>query len=180
MNHGLVPGGFSTETGRYAVFFTVVDPMDDEQGSREAFCDSAQARIAPYKKYLETSSKYSILVQVITGSRRGTAILPNKVQCSRTQRYTASKSHRESGIHENWRTAVPKRTRKTTCCSQSKLAMCITRSTKSRTKIIFGEHNVMCEASGRRDATSWTTESQEYLFQQCKGRMNKNDKQSPS
>ena len=49
VNRGLVPGGFSTKTGRYAVFFTVVDPMDDEQGSREAFCDSSQARIAPYK-----------------------------------------------------------------------------------------------------------------------------------
>ena len=35
VNHGLVPGGFSTKTGRYAVFFTVVDPMDDEQGLRE-------------------------------------------------------------------------------------------------------------------------------------------------
>ena len=49
VNYGLVPGGFSTKTGRYAVFFTVVDPMDDEQGSREAFCDSSQARIAPNK-----------------------------------------------------------------------------------------------------------------------------------
>ena len=46
---GLVPGGFCTKTGRQAVFFTVVNPMDDEQGSRETFCDLSKARIAPYK-----------------------------------------------------------------------------------------------------------------------------------
>ena len=49
VRHGLVPGGFSTETGRHAVFFTVVNPMDDEQGLRETFCDLSKARIVPYK-----------------------------------------------------------------------------------------------------------------------------------
>ena len=39
VRNALVPGGFSTKTGRYAVFFTVVNPMDDEQGLREIFCD---------------------------------------------------------------------------------------------------------------------------------------------
>ena len=34
---GLIPGGFRTDTGRYAVFFTVVDPMDDKRGLRETF-----------------------------------------------------------------------------------------------------------------------------------------------
>ena len=46
--NGLVPGGFTTKTGRYAVFFTVVDPMDDKRGLRETFCDLPQARIAPF------------------------------------------------------------------------------------------------------------------------------------
>ena len=41
--------GFSTKTDRYAVFFTVVNPMDDEQGLRETFCDLSKAREAPYK-----------------------------------------------------------------------------------------------------------------------------------
>ena len=44
-----LPGGFSTITTRHAVFFTVVNPMDDEQGSREIFCDLSKARIARYK-----------------------------------------------------------------------------------------------------------------------------------
>ena len=38
MRNGLFPGRFITESGRYAVFFTVVDPMD-ELGPRETFCD---------------------------------------------------------------------------------------------------------------------------------------------
>ena len=56
----VVPSMFITSEndGPQAVFFTVVDPMDDEQGSKETLCDLSQARIAP-----ETISNYSILVQ---------------------------------------------------------------------------------------------------------------------
>ena len=46
VHNGVVPGGFSTKKGRHAVFFTVVNPMDDEQGSRETFCDLSRARVA--------------------------------------------------------------------------------------------------------------------------------------
>ena len=49
VRNGLVPGGFSTKTGRRAVFFTVENPMDDEQGFRETFCELSKARIALYK-----------------------------------------------------------------------------------------------------------------------------------
>ena len=49
VRNGLIPVGFSTKTESYAVFFTLVDPMNVEQGLRETFCDLAQARIAPYK-----------------------------------------------------------------------------------------------------------------------------------
>ena len=51
VRNGLVPRGFSTKTGRYAVFFTVVDPMDDEEGLRETFCVLSKARIAPGKHF---------------------------------------------------------------------------------------------------------------------------------
>ena len=43
----------------------------------------------------------------------------------------------------------------------------------------LGKRKAKCEASRRLDATSWTTESQTYLCQRFKSRMNKNDKQSP-
>ena len=46
MRNGPVSGGFSTETGRQAVFFTVVDPMKEQ---RETYCDLSKARIAPNK-----------------------------------------------------------------------------------------------------------------------------------
>ena len=41
VNHGL-------RTGRQAVFFTIVNPMDNQDGLGETLCDLSQARIAPY------------------------------------------------------------------------------------------------------------------------------------
>ena len=49
VNRGLIPGGVSLKTGRQAVFFTVVNPMDNQDGLVETPCDLSQARIAPYK-----------------------------------------------------------------------------------------------------------------------------------
>ena len=49
VNHGLVTGGVSLKTGRHAVFFTVVNPMDNQDCLGETLCDLSQARIAPYK-----------------------------------------------------------------------------------------------------------------------------------
>ena len=49
MNHGLIPGGVSLKTGRQAVFFTVVNPMNNQDGSGETLCDLPKSRVAPYK-----------------------------------------------------------------------------------------------------------------------------------
>ena len=49
VNHGLIPGGVSLRMGRQAVFFTIVIPMDNQDGWGETQCDLSQARIAPYK-----------------------------------------------------------------------------------------------------------------------------------
>ena len=49
VNHGLIPGGVSLKTGRQAVFFTEVNPMDNQDGLGETLCDLSRARIAPYK-----------------------------------------------------------------------------------------------------------------------------------
>ena len=77
VRNGQVPGGFSTKTGRHAVFFTVVNPMDDEQGLKETSKNRA------LQEYLESTSGHDIWVQFIALSRRRAAILPNKVQCGR-------------------------------------------------------------------------------------------------
>ena len=52
VNHGLIPGGVSLETGRHAVFFTVVNPMDNQDSLGEIVCDLSRARIAPCKNIL--------------------------------------------------------------------------------------------------------------------------------
>ena len=48
MNHGLIPGGVSLRTGRQAVFFTVVNSMDNQDGSGElhATCQKQESRHA--------------------------------------------------------------------------------------------------------------------------------------
>ena len=48
VNHGLIPGGVSLRTGRQAVFFTVVNPMDnqDDLGETYATCHKQDSRHA--------------------------------------------------------------------------------------------------------------------------------------
>ena len=36
VNHCLIPGGVSLRTGRQAVFFIVVNPMDNQDGKQES------------------------------------------------------------------------------------------------------------------------------------------------
>ena len=103
-----------------------------------------------FQKYLETTSGYGILVQFIARSRRRTVTLPNKFQCGRPLWHTACRVHWESDMHENSRTALPKRKRRTTCCSESKFAMWITRSTQARSKIILGNTKRCTELPGNR------------------------------
>ena len=47
--NGLIPGGKSLKRGRQAVFFTTVNPMDDEKSMGETPRDLTKPRIAPYK-----------------------------------------------------------------------------------------------------------------------------------
>ena len=49
---GLIPGGRSLKKGRQSVFFTFVNPMEDDTGMEETPCDLTKPRIAEYKKYL--------------------------------------------------------------------------------------------------------------------------------
>ena len=90
---GLIPGGRSLKRGRQSVFFTLVNPMEDDTGTEETPCDLTKPRIAPYKKYLETSSKYGILVQFKARSGERIAILPNTVTCNRSLQHTACSLH---------------------------------------------------------------------------------------
>ena len=68
---GLIPGGGSLKSDRQSVFFTGVNLVDDDQSMEEIPCDLDKPRIAPCKKYVETSSKHSVLVQLKTRSEEG-------------------------------------------------------------------------------------------------------------
>ena len=46
---GLIPGGKCLEGDRQSVFFTAVNPMNDDQGMEEIRCDLDKPRIVPYK-----------------------------------------------------------------------------------------------------------------------------------
>ena len=46
---GVIPGGKSNRRDRQSVFFTAVNPMDDNQDLEEVECDLDKPRIAPYK-----------------------------------------------------------------------------------------------------------------------------------
>ena len=49
IRNGLISGGKSLKRGRQAVFFTTVNPMDDEYGMGETPRDPTKPRTAPYK-----------------------------------------------------------------------------------------------------------------------------------
>ena len=92
VNPGLIPGEASLRTGRQAVFFTVVNPMDNQDGLGEtnATCHKQESR---HTKYLETLSGYSILVQFEARATKGTALLSNKIKRSYSLRHTACSVH---------------------------------------------------------------------------------------
>ena len=47
--NGLIPGRKSFKKGRQALFFTVTNPMEDDNGVGETPCDLTKPRMAPYK-----------------------------------------------------------------------------------------------------------------------------------
>ena len=71
MNHGLLPRGVSLKTGRQAVFFNVVIPVDNQDFSGETFCDLSQARIAPYKNTWQHFQKTVFWCNLKFAQRRG-------------------------------------------------------------------------------------------------------------
>ena len=75
VNHGLIPGGVSLRMGRQAVLFTIVIPVDNQDGLEETQYDSPQARIAPYKNTWKRFQNTVFLVHFEARSKKRTAIL---------------------------------------------------------------------------------------------------------
>ena len=91
VRNGQVPGGFSTRTGRQAVFFTCEDPMDDDQGFRKTFGDLSKARIAPYKNTWKPLQDMVFWCNLMLAQEGGLRFY--KVTCGRPLRHTACRVH---------------------------------------------------------------------------------------
>ena len=70
-NHGLIPGRISLKTGRHAVVFTVVNPMDNQDGLVETLCDLSKAGIAPYKNIWKHSQDTVFWCKLKLAQHRG-------------------------------------------------------------------------------------------------------------
>ena len=70
IRNGLIPGGRGLNRGRQSVFFTVVYPMEDDNGMVETPCNLTKPRIAPHKKYLETPSTTVYFGAIYSSLRR--------------------------------------------------------------------------------------------------------------
>ena len=123
VRNGLVPGGFSIKTCRCAVFFTVVDPMNDEQGLRETFCDLSQARTAPCKntwKHVQNTVYWCNLLPAqerrlrFYQTRSNAVVLHDALPAEFIEKAICMKTKEQLYQRENERT---------TCCAQSKFAM---------------------------------------------------------
>ena len=153
-------GRKKSQKGKSISIFTALNLMDCDDSTVETPRDLTKPRITPYKKYLETSSKYGILVQFETRSRERIAILPNAVACNRPLQHTACNLHWQRGMHEDKGGAVSQsmlggavshcmfNSKITACCAPAELVRRSTRSTRTRRKKIRGPLKRIIELQG--------------------------------
>ena len=74
VNHELIPGRVSLNTGKQAVFFTVVNLMGHQDDLEETLCDLSQARIASYKNTWKHFQDTVYRCNLILAQQRGLQI----------------------------------------------------------------------------------------------------------
>ena len=150
VNNGLIPGGFSTIMGRQAVFFTVVNPMDDKQGLGETTCDLSKARIAPYKniwkRFQDTKNSCTLLLAQEKGlqfyqTRSNAVILYDTLPAECIEQAIRMVTTETLYEKESERPRVALR---------ANFAMWIPRSTHTKGKIILGDAKRCTEFLGDR------------------------------
>ena len=178
MRDGPVPGGFSTETGRCAVFFTVVDPMDDEQDLRETFLRFTRSKNRASQKYLGTTSRYNILVQ-FTLKKEDCDFTKQGLMRSSTMTYCLPSSLRKQCAWKLKNSFTNEKAQDHVLFSE--LSRNVNHKIyRDKKQDHLGKHKAMHRASGKPGATLWITESQAYPSQQFNSRMNKDDTRLPS
>ena len=90
------------------MFFTAVNPMDEDESMEEIRCDLDKPRIAPYKNTWRPHQKYSVLVQFEARSEETIAVSSNTISCNRSPQHTiCDLLYRESGMHEDLGGTIP-------------------------------------------------------------------------
>ena len=182
VNHGLIPVGVSLKTGRRAVFFTVVNSMDNQDGLERYPMRHVTSKNRAIQKYFETISEHSTLVQFEARSTKRTAILSNKIKRSYSLRHTACRVH--------WRKRYAWRPRISFIKGKAwfwdhVLFLKLIRKVVHKIYLYkkqdhFGNRNEMRRATGKPEATLMTAEYLVYRSQRWICRMRGDKKLSQS
>ena len=93
IRNGLIPGGKSLRRGRQAVFFTTVNPMEDENVMGETPCDLPKPRTASYKNAWKRLQNTAFWCNLKFAQEKGLQFVPNTVTCSRSLQHTTCSLH---------------------------------------------------------------------------------------
>ena len=151
------------------MFFTKVNPMDDDHGMEETACDLNNPRITPHKNTWKPHQN-SVLLQFEARSEERIAILSNTVTCNRPPQHTACSLHWESGMRENEGGAIPQgivNPRIATCCTQSEFAQWSTRSAGTRRKDILWPTKRIAGLRGNLVQQRWLQNTRHTPFSWC-------------
>ena len=137
---GLIPGGRSLKRDMQSVFFTIVNPMDDDQSMEEQQCDLNKARIVPYWNTWKLHQNTLLLVQLEARSEERIAISSNTITRNRSLQHTTCDLHWESSMHEDWRWTAPQSipvSKVPSRCTETEFGQWAAGSTRSRIEKIL-------------------------------------------
>ena len=167
---GLILRGQSRKRGRHSVFFTLVNPMEDENCVEETSCDLTKSRFVPYKNTWNSHQNTAYWCTLKIAQEKRLAVLPDKVTYSRSLQHTACSLHRKRGMHEGEGWAIPKGTlysETTAGCIKIELANWSTRSTRTtrtgRKNVLWPTKRIKIALGNREQhrglESSWCTSS---------------------
>ena len=97
---GLIPGGRSLQRDRQSVFFTAVNPMDDDQSMEEIRCDLDKPRIAPKKNTRRLHQNTVYWCNLKLAQKKGVQIYQTRSHAIVLHNTTCD-MYWESGMHED-------------------------------------------------------------------------------
>ena len=129
---GLIPGGRSFKKEQTIQVFLCSEPDGRRSKYGRNSIRLGQAKDRTIQKYLETSSKLSVLVHIKARSQERIAVLSKTITRNRSLQHTTCDLYGESGIHENKGVALPQSksvSKVASCYTGAEFAKCTTVST---------------------------------------------------